>query len=239
MPINDWTRIDPRLFQSFHLSWICSLSDALNQGALPGSHYAMIERKELPPLYDFADLGPAPKVSREDEKANASVVRHASDEAPPGRMVRRSSDHGYADVANRITIRNLDSEVVSVIEIVVPGNKATAAALRFFVDRSATFLRHGIHLLVIDLFPPTRHDPYGVHAEIWHEFVDEDEQQLAPPKERPRMLAAYSAGQELTAYVETRNVGDPLIDMPLFLTADEYVRAPPRSVIRKGMEQLP
>ena len=40
------------------------------------------------------------------------------------------------------------------------------------------------------------------------------------------MLAAYSVGQELTAYVEMRNVGDVLTDMPVFLTPETYVRAP-------------
>lgn len=239
MPIHDWTRVDPRLFQSFHLSWICSLSNALNQGALPGSHYAMIERKELPPLYDFADLGPPPTVSPETEKANADVVSHVADEPPPGRLLQRTSSYCYADVANRITIRNADSEVVSAIEIVVPGNKTTAAALRYFVDRCTTFLRRGIHLLVIDLFPPMQHDPFGIHGAIWQDMVAQSEERIAPPTERPRMLAAYSSGEELAACIEIRNVGDALTDMPVFLTSKTYVRAPLETTYEKAWSSFP
>ncbi|HQU43458.1 MAG TPA: DUF4058 family protein [Pirellulales bacterium] len=239
MPIHDWTRVDARLFQSFHLSWICALSDSLNNGGLPGSHYAMIERKELPPLYDFADLGPPPKLDPHDEKANAAVVVSVAAEPPPGRILRLTSEYGYAAAANRITIRGVESEVVAVIEILVPGNKATTSALRSFVDRAASFLRHGIHLLVIDLFPPTRHAPFGIHAAIWQEFATEDTAEIAPPKERPRMLAAYSAGQELTAYIETRNVGDPLTDMPVFLRPEEYVRVPLEATYQKAWSNFP
>ena len=64
------------------------------------------------------------------------------------------------------------------------------------------FLRHGIHLLVIDLFPPTPRDPYGIHKAIWDEF---EEQPFELPADKPLVLAAYVAGDpvagiETTAY---------------------------------------
>jgi hypothetical protein len=239
MPLHDWTRVDARLFHDFHLSWICALSDSLNNGGLPGSHYAMIERRELPPLYDFTDLGPPPAVAPEQERANAEVVKNVQDDPPPGRVVRAQGADRFAEAANRITIRDVESEVCAVIEILVPGNKAVAAALTYFVDRSAAFLRRGIHLLVIDLFPPTRHAPHGIHTAIWKEFVEDGLENVAPPIERPRMLASYSAGAELSAFVEMRNVGDPLTDMPVFLTPDTYVRLPLESTYQKAWSSFP
>lgn len=239
MPIHDWTRVDERLFQSFHLGWICTLSDSLNNGGLPGSHYAMIERKELPPLYDFADLGPPPAISPEQQRVNAGVVKNVHDDPPLGRLVRRTSAYRYADAANRITIRNVDSEVCAVIEILVPGNKATSAALNYFLDRAAAFLRRGIHLLAVDVFPPTRHAPYGIHAAIWKAIIEDNLEKTAPPTERPRMFVSYSAGDEVAAYVEMRNVGDPLTEMPVFLTPDDYVQLPLESTYQKAWSSFP
>jgi hypothetical protein len=36
-------------------------------------------------------------------------------------------------------------------------------AFQEFLDKSIDFIREGVHLLIIDLFPPTKRDPHGVH----------------------------------------------------------------------------
>ena len=74
------------------------------------------------------------------------------------------------------------------IEIVSPGNKDSRAALREFVDKVIDFLRQGIHLLVVDLFPPTRRDPFGIHKAVWDEIVEED---FTFPAGKDRILASY------------------------------------------------
>jgi hypothetical protein len=61
-----------------------------------------------------------------------------------------------------------------VIEIVSPGNKDSRAAVREFVEETIDFLRAGIHVLMIDLFPPTPRDPYGMHKVIWDEIEEQD-----------------------------------------------------------------
>jgi hypothetical protein len=130
---------------------------------------------------------------------------------------------------NRVVIRHRLGEIVCVIEIVSPGNKAGRSALRAFVEKSVEFLRHGVHLLVIDLFPPTPRDPQGIHKAIWDVF-DEDEPFELPP-DKPLTLAAYVAGDlvagiETTAYVEPIGVGDSLPDMPAYLDRSVYVPVP-------------
>jgi hypothetical protein len=57
--------------------------------------------------------------------------------------------------------------------IVSPGNKCGTHALQDFVNKSLAYLDQGIHLLVIDLFPPTSRDPQGIHKAIWQEVTDE------------------------------------------------------------------
>src|SRR5206468_115725 len=112
---------------------------------------------------------------------------------------------------------------VAVIEIVSPGNKASRAQLRAFVAKSADLLCQGVHLLVIDLFPPGKRDPHGIHKLIWDELEERD---IELPPDKPLTVASYSAGEVKTAYVEPVAVGDGLPDMPLFLEPETYVPAP-------------
>src|SRR5439155_17322899 len=94
--------------------------------------------------------------------------------------------------------------------------------------KTIEFLRQGIHVLVLDLFPPTPRDPQGMHKAIWDE-IEEEPFELPPNK--PLTLAAYVAGDllagmETTAYVELVGVGDTLPDMPAYLDRSGYVPVP-------------
>ncbi len=86
--------------------------------------------------------------------------------------------------------------------------------MRSFVSAAAALISRGVHLLVIDLFPPSQRDPRGIHRAIWEEFVDEE---FELPADKPLTLAAYEAEPRPTAYVEPVAVGDVLPDMPIFL----------------------
>ena len=84
-------------------------------------------------------------------------------------------------------------------------------------------LRRGIHVLIVDLFPPSPRDPYGIHKVIWDEIVEED---FTFPDGKDRILVSYKTGGERAAYIEPVTVGDALPDMPLFLTNDLHVMVP-------------
>jgi hypothetical protein len=128
--------------------------------------------------------------------------------------------------------------VVAVIEIVSPGNKSSRNGLRAFVEKNLDFLRQGIHLLVIDLFPPTARDPQGIHKAIWDEIKDEP---FPLPADKPLILAAYAAGFPKTAYIEAVAVGDVLPDMPLFLFPEPegYVMAPLETTYQNAWGDCP
>jgi hypothetical protein len=57
--------------------------------------------------------------------------------------------------------------IVALIEIISPGNKASEYAFAQLLAKVGGALSGGIHLLVIDLLPPTPRDPHGIHAAIW------------------------------------------------------------------------
>jgi hypothetical protein len=219
MPIHDWTRVDAGLFHAFHQTWITTICTALNNGGLPPDYFALPEQRIHGPIPDVLTL----KLSKADNGPEGGSGGLAVATAPPRtRHVIRHDADVYARKADRIAVRHRHGDVVSVIEIVSPGNKASRAEFRSFVEKSTELLRQKIHLLVIDLFPPGPRDPHGAHKAIWDEF---EEQPFDVPPDKPLTLASYDAG-EATAYVEQVGVGDPLPEMPLFLEPGIYVPAP-------------
>lgn len=159
-------------------------------------------------------------------------------EDPRTRITRKSSRESYAELANRIVVKHLIGRTVAVIEIVSPGNKDSKRAFKEFIDKSLEFLQAGVHLLVIDLFPPTKRDPFGVHRVIWDEFEEEDVL-FEFPAGKDRILASYDAGRDKAAYVEPIAVGDVLPDMPLFLFPARHIKVPLESTYQTTWSVLP
>jgi hypothetical protein len=155
---------------------------------------------------------------------------------PKVRFVTRAEAVNYARKANRIIIRHPDGDVVAVVEVVSPGNKASAHAIRAFARKAVQLLQAGVNLSIVDLFPPGPRDPQGIHKVIWDRVRDEP---FALPPDKPLTVAAYAAGPDTVAYVEPVAVGEPLPDMPIFLTADHYVPCPLEATYQTAWEQIP
>jgi Protein of unknown function (DUF4058) len=221
MPVHDWTRVDAALFHDFHQGWIISLRNALNSGVLPPDYFALAEQSIRGPIPDVLTLRLSP--GRGDQSGRSLGLAVAV--APPRARIVRRAPEGivYARRADRVSVRHRHGEIVGVIEIVSPGNKSSNTELRAFVEKSSDLIQRGVHLLVIDLFPPSKRDPEGIHKAIWDELDDAD---FELPAGKPLTVAAYDAGPPPAAYVEPIGVGDVLPDMPLFLHSEFYVPTP-------------
>jgi len=158
--------------------------------------------------------------------------------APPRvRFTARAELEQYSRKRKRIVIRHVSGdEVVAMIDMVSPGNKASRQALRTFVEKAVELLDAGIHLLAIDLFPPGPRDRQGIHAAIWSEIATDDFQL---PSDKPLTLASYSAGVVKMAYIEPVAVGDVLPDMPLFLEPETYISVPLEATYRAAFDAVP
>jgi hypothetical protein len=95
--------------------------------------------------------------------------------------------------------------------------------LRSFVRATVDFLRPGVNILVVDLFPPSVRDLRGIHKAIRDEI---EETVFELPPDKPLPLAAYVPGAPKTAYVQPVAVGDPLLEMPAYLTPAAWVPVP-------------
>jgi hypothetical protein len=221
MPVHDWTLVDAGLFHHFHQEWCVGLCNALNSGRLPRDYFALVEQNVHGPIPDVLTLKLTPDgAPTSDDTAGGVAVETR---APRTRLTRRAEQGSYLRKANRITVRHRHGDVVAVIEVISPGNKASRAEFRSLVEKSAALVRQGIHLLLIDLFPPGSRDPQGLHKAIWDEF---EEEEFELPRDKPLTLAGYDAGPPHVAYVEFVGVGDSLPEMPLFLKPAVYVPAP-------------
>jgi uncharacterized protein DUF4058 len=230
MPIHDWTRVRSNRFHDFHQRWTVALCNGLNAGRLPSGYFAMVEQQTGGPEPDVITLELSPPAG--SAPGGVAVEAHP----PKTRFVARCEAASYARKANRITVRHPDGDVVAVVEIVSPGNKDSRHAVRAFARKAVALLQAGVHLLIVDLFPPSRRDPQGIHKVIWDRIHDEP---FTLPSDKPLTVAAYAAGTETVAYVEPVAVGDALPDMPVFLTADRYVPCPLEATYQTAWEQFP
>lgn len=229
MPIHNWFRVPAEIFHHFHQDWSIEISRGLNRGVLPQGYSALVEQRVDGPEPDVI----AVETSTGDSGGSVGLL-----EAPQTRVIRRTPDLAeiYARKANRISIYHELGHVVAVIEIVSPGNKSSRGALRAFTEKAAALLRAGIHLLVIDLFPPSSRDPQGIHQAIFAEFTDEP---FTLPPGQPLTLVGYQSHGEITAYLEPVAVGDALPAMPLFLTPRAHVLVPLESLYEATWSACP
>jgi Protein of unknown function (DUF4058) len=222
MPIHDWTRVPAGIFHDFHHRWITAISDALNSGLLPDEYYALAEQQAAglgPDVLTLQDRAPYTSSPTNGPSGVSTLAK------PQARITATTDAEFYRRKKSRIGVRHVsDDRVVAVIEIVSDGNKASRSAFREFVEKACKLLGAGIHLLLIDLYPPTKRDPHGLHAAIWAEFVEDAE--FVPPPDKPLTVVAYESALEVTAYVEPVAVGDPLPDMPLILKPGGAVIVP-------------
>jgi hypothetical protein len=221
MAVHDWTRVSAGTFHDFHNAWITRLRDAFNDGLLPPGYYAQGEQWAGQIQTDVLTLR-AGREPASPEGGGVVVV-----EQTPPQVSRRvaSSEAAHVRAARRtLVIRHASGHsVVALLEILSPANKDRPRSVSDFVDKAVSAIRQGIHLLVVDLFPPGPHDPRGIHALIWEDYGDELD---APPPGQPVALASYLARTLPEAYLEFVAVGAALPAMPLFLDLHAYLTVP-------------
>ena len=224
MPMHDWTRVSGGTFHDFHLAWIAELRKSLNGGVLPKGYYAQAEPyaggripdvlglHESDPLTDSAPVpsgGGVATMTKTRPKVDERLVATPTPVKGKSRSLSVRSTAGH--------------RIVAFIEIVSPANRDRFESVVSFVQKIVGALRSGVHVLLIDPFPPGPSDPNGLHGAVWHAVSSEHDEL---PPDRPLTLSAYTAGAEIGGFVTRLAIGSPLPDMPLFLTPKKYVPVP-------------
>ena len=239
MPIHDWTRVQAGIFHHFHHSWIEEIQRALNNGLLPEEYYAMAEQQAAgfgPDVLTLQARSPDPD-AQDDSSGNGpstttTLIR------PKAGFTAQSDAEFYRRKKSFIAVRHVsDDRLIAVVEILSPGNKGARKAFQALLEKVCDLLEHKIHLLILDLFPPSKRDPQGIHAAIWEEI--EDEPMFTLPPGKPLTLAAYESDLVVKAFVENVAVGDCLPDMPLILEPDAGVNVPLEETYQRAFAAVP
>jgi hypothetical protein len=238
MPVHDWTRVEAGIFHDFHVGWIPQIRTALNSGLLPQGYYALAEQHAGRQIADVLTLHASP-ASREPLPLPPATGGTAVAEAPP--RVRRRQTVEPAALARRRTlaIRHVSGHrLIALLEIVSPANKDRASHREEFAAKVVDALDAGVHVLVVDLFPPSLRDPYGMHGLIRQRLEQSDEPYDVPADE-PLTLASYAAGPQVEIYLEHLAVGAILPEMPLFLRPDRYINVPLEPTYQEAYRGMP
>ena len=217
-------RLDPRGSRhDFHSAWITELRNVLNGGLLPRDYYALGEQHAGRLVTDVLTLHTS-RLNGEPPPLPPADGGLAVAEAPPKVRRRLTGVETYRQRRRTLAIRHVNGHrLIALLEIVSPANKDRLESVEEFVEKAAEALDLGIHVLLVDLLPPGRHDPRGMHGAVWNEF---DQAPYDLPVDERLTMASYAAGPPVEAYLEHRAVGGPLPDMPLFLHSDRYVPVP-------------
>jgi hypothetical protein len=161
MPIHDWTKVDAGIFHAFHLHWIASIDGALNAGLLPPDYYSLPEQVLGLGNPDVLALQLTIPNAQSTPLANGSLTQSDSSGVavatvpPKTRFTDQTDDSSVARKTRSVVIRHVSGHrIVTLIEIVSPSNKSSKSELESLVKKAVEFLRNGIHLIILDLFPP-------------------------------------------------------------------------------------
>jgi hypothetical protein len=216
VPIHNWARVPADIFHDFHHEWISAINRSANQSLVGTSNYALAEH--LSGVLGLQDLTLA---------KNPPQARYRITDPPKW----------YATKKKSVTIRHVSEDrVVAVLEIVSPGNKDGRSSLKMFVQKAHDLLDAGVHLSLVDLFPPTPRDPEGIHPAVWGDDAG-DMFRFDPAK--PLTCASYIAGLGAEAFVNPVAVGDKLPDLSVFLTPEEYIDVPLEATYQDAFNAVP
>jgi hypothetical protein len=236
MPIHDWTRVTAGIFHHFHHEWISEISRTLNGGLLPAGYYALAEQVAGgmgPDVLTLEMPVPQPTSPKQENGDGVAVAARP----PKVRFHARTEEDTYARRAKAVVVRHTSNHrVIAMVELVSPGNKSHRAAISSFARKAQESIQAGIHLLIVDLFPPSPRDPDGIHRVIWEEGHEGD---FPLPPDKPLTCVAYMGGPCLEVFLEPVAVGERLPEMPLFLTTESYVPVPLEATYQAAWEAVP
>lgn len=143
----------------------------------------------------------------------------------------------HAAKAKTVTVRHCSGhQVIAMAQIVSPSNKSNRHALQAFLAKAIEMLHSGVHLLIVDLFPPGPRDPEGLQKLLWDEFAEND---FALSSDKPLSEGSYIGGPCPEVFIECTRFAAPLPEMPLFLSADFYVPLPLEATYQAAWEGVP
>lgn len=174
MPVHDWRKVETGTFHAFHNAWNTQSMGKLNGGIFPKGHDALAEQYvqgRVPDVLTSQVPEAKPHTTPVSGARNRAI---ALVDSPPRVRHRLIADEHAAYRARQRTLtvrRTSGHHIVAMLEIVSPANKDRVSSVQDFAKKVEAALIRGVHVLVADLILPGKHDPRGVHGEIWSRYA--------------------------------------------------------------------
>jgi hypothetical protein len=224
MPIHDWSRVEDASFHDFHQAWLAQIRLRLNTGLLTEGYFAHIERHfgrfesnllalSIPPSAAKPTNG---HPTRSGGSAGVAVATK-----PPKAMT-----HLTANPTRRSTVAVRESgtrRVVALIELASTANKDRPENVAAYVGKARAALDARVHVVHLDILPPTKFTPIGLGGAIWTAVNGNDYPFTA---DKPLAADGFQAGRVVELYANALAVGDELPEVPLFLSEEIYIDLP-------------
>lgn len=210
MPLHDWT--DRRGWGGMHTYWMTEIARAL--------------RPALPPGYR-AVIGPSPYLAIDLARVEPDVsVTGAATPRPPAGSATSAEpevEMAVATLEEELTVQVVEGQrLVAAIELVSPRNKDRPAARGHYANRYLSYLRGGVHLLVVDVH--RRPIGFGFPAVIAAGLGEPLPAPPAPSAVSYRVgPAAAFGGRMVGVWPRPLTAGEPLPEMTLALSYDATV----------------
>lgn len=235
MAVHDWDRVPPNVFHHFHTSWLAEICSSLNRGILPEDYFAALEQTAGEVIPDILTLRTSDESQDGPDGRSSPAGAVAVAQQPPKVDLTLDAD-SFLLRQKRIVIRHTLGDVVALIELVSPENKRTIKSLDRLRTKVLSAIDQRTHVVILDILPPRKHDPHGIHGVIWDELSNIP-YEAAPG--RPLTLVSYEADDITRAYVQPIAVGSELPPMPVFLTPGWYVDVPLEETYQQAWEGMP
>lgn len=238
MPVHDWKRVAAGIFHDFHVAWIPEIRKVLNGGLLPNGYYALAEQHAGQTIADVLTLHastPPPEPFPLPPDTGGTALA----EAPPKVRRKQTIEPDLRSRRRSLAIRHVSGHrLIALLEILSPANKDREQSVEEFADKVESALRAGVHVLLVDLIPPGRNDPHGMHG-IIRQRLNEFAEPYDLPADGPLTLASYVAGPCVDVYLEHLAAGSALPAMPLFLRPDRYINLPLEATYLEAYQGMP
>lgn len=237
MPVHDWTCVEAGIFHDLHVAWLPEIRKALNR-ILPEGYYALAEQHAGGNIADVLTLHQGPHTDEPSPPPPASGGTLVAD-APPRVRWKETLEGSAVQRRRTLAVRHVSGHrLIAILEVVSPANKDRAGHVEDFAAKIVSALDAGVHVLIVDLFPPTARDPHGFHGVI-HQRMEQSDDSYALPPDEPLTLVSYVAGPRVDAYLEHVRVGAVLPEMPLFIRPDRYINVPLEATYNSAYEGMP
>lgn len=217
MPLHDWT--DRPGWEGLHIFWMTEIARAL--------------RSSLPPGYR-AVIGASPLVAVgvTPVKPDVAVINGTHPNTPERHLTAPATNTTTPEPDIEVAVATLeedasvqverDGRLIAVVELISPRNKDRVAAREQYAARYLSYLRGGVHTLLVDV----HRRPLGFS---FPQLIAASLQQELPAPVAPSAVSyrvgvpAATGGRMLAVWQHTLQIGETLPTIPLALAPDASV----------------